>query len=231
MSVYVKSFEQDGVEITIMVHETEEGYNVTFIQTAKSQDNFKHPKLRNILVEDECIECCVRTICEKGYKNGIYSRENYYMLDNKCVVDNPDWETCYELRDLSPFQKPQRISDQMCDFLGLEHGSKLSRADLTIAVTKYIYSNGKEEGIKKMWADKMNPNGRDLRDPDDRSVILPDEALSEVLDYQGYVDRVKAGEVTWKRRYPNTEIVQGDISLTYPILQHLLAKHFRKHKK
>lgn len=60
------------------------------------------------------------------------------------------------------FTKPRPISNEMCDFLKLEHGTLQGRNVVTTAIHNYIVTN-------------------DLRDPDDRRIILPNAILKKLL--------------------------------------------------
>lgn len=68
----------------------------------------------------------------------------------------------------SGFAKPNKISNELCDFIGVPHGTEKSRTD----ITRYINSYVKEHNLNK---------------PTNRRVILPDEKLKAILN-------VKEGE-------------------------------------
>ena len=68
----------------------------------------------------------------------------------------------------SGFAKPNKISDELCDFIGVPRGTEKSRTD----ITRYINSYVKEHNLNK---------------PTNRRVILPDEKLKAILN-------VKEGE-------------------------------------
>lgn len=137
--------------------------------------------------------------------------------------------------------RPVPLSEELCDFLQVSHDTMLSRASVNRAITAYIFVNDKPfdpETMdptafveKKMWADKLNPHRHDLRDVHDKRVIRPDVKLSTLLGYEDYRKRVANGEVKWKRRDRETgecrDIVELYDTLTYAILQHLLAKHYK----
>lgn len=57
---------------------------------------------------------------------------------------------------------PVRLSDTMCDFMGLEHGSKESRVGITRKVNSYIKKHS-------------------LQDAEDKRVINPDATLSKLV--------------------------------------------------
>lgn len=61
-------------------------------------------------------------------------------------------------------------------------------------------------------------------------IIIPDQVISDLLDYTVYKDSVRRGEKTWLRQDPITrqmvQVVETNDTLTYAVAQHLLAKHF-----
>ena len=65
-------------------------------------------------------------------------------------------------RNPSGFAKPTKLSDELCDFLGVAHGSSMART----MVTKYI-----NEYIKK----------NNLQDENDKRHIIPDDKLKSIL--------------------------------------------------
>jgi chromatin remodeling complex protein RSC6 len=68
----------------------------------------------------------------------------------------------------SGFAKPNKISDELCDFIGVPHGTEKSRTDITRYINNYV----KEHNLNK---------------PSNRRIILPDEKLKAILN-------VKEGE-------------------------------------
>ena len=67
-------------------------------------------------------------------------------------------------KTLSGFAKPSKISDELCDFLKVAHGTEMSRTDVTRAINAYIRSNN-------------------LNDPVKKRQIIPDAVLSKLLNY------------------------------------------------
>ena len=65
----------------------------------------------------------------------------------------------------SGFAKPTIISDELCEFLGKDHGSEMARTEVTKELTKYI----------KQY---------NLQDEKDRRKILPDPKLKKLLYIQ-----------------------------------------------
>lgn len=66
-------------------------------------------------------------------------------------------------KEPSGFAKPSLLSDEMCDFLDLPHGSKLARTEVTKKLTVYIKQN-------------------QLQNPDNRKQILLDDKLKRLLN-------------------------------------------------
>ena len=62
----------------------------------------------------------------------------------------------------SGFAKPNKISDELCDFIGVPHGTEKSRTD----ITRYINAYVKEHNLNK---------------PTNRRIILPDNKLKNIL--------------------------------------------------
>ena len=62
------------------------------------------------------------------------------------------------------------------------------------------------------------------------TIIIPNQVVSDLLDYTAYKDSVRRGEKTWLRQDPMTrqdvQVVETNDRLTYAVVQHLLAKHF-----
>lgn len=62
----------------------------------------------------------------------------------------------------SGFAKPNKISNELCDFIGVPHGTEKSRTE----ITRYINAYVKEHNLNK---------------PTNRRIILPDEKLKKIL--------------------------------------------------
>jgi chromatin remodeling complex protein RSC6 len=65
-------------------------------------------------------------------------------------------------RQPSGFQLPVSLSNELCDFLGLDHDSKLPRTEVTKMLIKYISDN-------------------QLINPEKKTQIIPDEKLMTLL--------------------------------------------------
>jgi upstream activation factor subunit UAF30 len=65
-------------------------------------------------------------------------------------------------RGLSGFAVPTKLSNDLCDFLGIDHGSYMARTEVTKKVTQYIKENN-------------------LRNPEKKRFIIIDEKLAKLL--------------------------------------------------
>ena len=63
----------------------------------------------------------------------------------------------------SGFSKPTKISDALCDFFGIPHGTELARTEVTKRITAYVKANN-------------------LQDPSDKRKINPDAKLKGILE-------------------------------------------------
>ncbi len=63
----------------------------------------------------------------------------------------------------SGFAKPNKISDELCDFIGVPHGTEKSRTDITRFINSYV----KEHNLNK---------------PENKRFIIPDDKLKKILN-------------------------------------------------
>jgi len=144
---------------------------------------------------------------------------------------------------------PRPISAELAAFLGVPKSKKLGRAEINRAVTAYIQFDPEKKvdtstpakaaayKNKLAWVKKLNKGGkvRDLQDPDNHSIIHPDEDLADLLDYKQYKKDIKAGKIKFNRKDKKTgqvrPVKQTDPVLNYSVLQHLLAKHVLSEKE
>jgi len=63
----------------------------------------------------------------------------------------------------SGFAKPNKISNELCDFIGVPHGTEKSRTDITRAINSYVKEHN-------------------LNNPANRRVIIPDAKLKAILN-------------------------------------------------
>lgn len=65
-------------------------------------------------------------------------------------------------RSPSGFAKPTKISNEMCDFMKIPHGTEKSRTDVTRCINGYIKT-------------------KNLNNPTNKKIIIPDSALKKLL--------------------------------------------------
>lgn len=146
--------------------------------------------------------------------------------------------TTYTQPILNGFQLPIRISDELKSFLTqgfpkeTDFRRELTRVDVTRALCTYCYLSQTEQRPDILaWA-HLNPTFRDLRNPDHKQFIIPDEALNKLLRYDEYVHRVHQNEIVVSRKNKDTgakeDVIITDPSLTYAILQKLISCHILK---
>ncbi len=104
-------------------------------------------------------------------------------------------------RNPSGFAQSSRIRDELCDFLGLDHGSSIARTDVTRRVIEYIKANNLEKS-------------------GNRRNIEPDEALEKIV---GGPDERRRTMEQQKLTRPNAVVTD---ELSYFNLQVHLNKHF-----
>lgn len=81
----------------------------------------------NLVVLDEFLA--------KLLNSKIGEKISYYEIQQRLVLENS------VENNLSPFTLPITMSDELCNFLQLENGSKLSRLDITKHIFAYIRKN------------------------------------------------------------------------------------------
>lgn len=136
-----------------------------------------------------------------------------------------------KISQVSFFQK-LNISPQLAAFLKLENGERVTRVDINTAITMYINVSDRKNVSpeKRKWLERMNPDSvnRCLQS-EIKSIIIPDEALSNLLNYPAYQQRVKDGKQLWRRRNQMTgefeSVVETNDKLSYFIIPYLLAPH------
>lgn len=81
----------------------------------------------------------------------------------KKVVDKIQKKRENARKSPSGFAKPNKISDELCDFIGVPHGTEKSRTEITRYINNYV----KEHNLNK---------------PTNRRIILPDDKLKAILN-------------------------------------------------
>jgi len=117
------------------------------------------------------------------YKNLITLKKDYLRIVNQSKK-NHEKDALRKNKMQSGFTKPRPISNELCDFFNIEKGSLMGRNVVTSEINNYIVDNN-------------------LRDPNDRRIILPNNQLKKLLD-----------------------IENEDIILSYFNIQTYLKQHF-----
>jgi chromatin remodeling complex protein RSC6 len=130
----------------------------------------------------------------------------------------------------SGFLIKYRITDELAKFLGIDPKTKpsLSRSEVQSALCAYINLNSDEARETSLKWSHLNKNHRDLRDPNNKKIIVPDAALSKLLNYEGFKAQVLKGEIKKKNRKTGNEVVLTEPNLEYCYLMKLIQRHFVK---
>jgi len=140
---------------------------------------------------------------------------------------------------VSGFMIKYPINAKGAEFLQVEKGTPFSRNEITNAICVYSHLKPGEKRPGMLKWEYLNPGGkRDLQKDGKKMVIEPDDVLKELLQYEDYQKRVKAGEVVKKTttKGPNgikktVEEAQTDDALFYWVAQKLIGQLFDKPKK
>lgn len=133
---------------------------------------------------------------------------------------------------VSGFSLGCAISDELADFLKVPRGTLLSRTEITNALCAYVNIKPDETREKVLKWKHINPKGHDLRDPKNRTRIIPDPRLSKLLKYDDYRKHVKEGVIETYKLNKQTKqkehLVQTDDRLMYCTMQLLIQPHISK---
>ena len=87
-------------------------------------------------------------------------------------------------KKLNGFNKPIKVSNTLCDFMGISHGAEVSRTDVTPKISAYI-------------------NEKELKNPEKKTDIILDAKLSKLLGIkQGDAIRFPQIQTYLKPHYP-----------------------------
>ena len=117
---------------------------------------------------------------QENFLQGIVEKVNAFVtmgkeLQGQLKVLSKEWDKQQKIIDKvqkkrqnaknspSGFAKPNKISDELCDFIGEQRGTEKSRTDITRFINSYI----KEHNLNK---------------PENKRFILPDEKLRKILN-------------------------------------------------
>lgn len=143
-------------------------------------------------------------------------------------------------RRLTPAQKARKsgfsvkckVSDELAEFMQIPPGSTPTRLEVTNAIYTYINLKEDEKRPQMLKWQHLNPDRRNLQNPENKMAILPDEKLSKLLRYDEYCQNVADGKVTKKvlnkQTYEKDEVVMTDNSLFYWVIQRLIQHHITK---
>jgi len=81
----------------------------------------------------------------------------------KKIIDKVQKKREKAKKSPSGFAKPCKISNDLCDFIGVEHGAEMSRTDITRHINSYV----KE---------------KNLNNPENRREFFPDQKLKTILN-------------------------------------------------
>lgn len=85
------------------------------------------------------------------------------MVKNKKILKKEKARKDKARESPSGFAKPTKISDEMCDFMKIPHGSERSRTDVTRSINQYIKTNN-------------------LNNPTNKRYVIPDGTLKKLLN-------------------------------------------------
>jgi len=132
---------------------------------------------------------------------------------------------------VSGFVLQCQISPELADFLQVSHTTTLCRKDVTNAICVYSHLNPIEAREHMLRWEYLNRGGkRNLQNPKERMAIIPDSALSKLLQYNQYKKDVKGGLVTKNVRDKKTRVTSvmtiTEPTLYYWVIQKLLSRHY-----
>ena len=126
-----------------------------------------------------------------------------------------------------------QISEELADFLQVPHGTRLSRIEATRGICAYAHWKDDEKREDMLRWKHLNPNGkRNLQNPQDKKVVIPDKLLVKLLRYNEYKKDVKTGKVYKKvkdKESGKENLVQMTSDLLYYwVIQKLISHCFLK---
>jgi SWIB-domain-containing proteins implicated in chromatin remodeling len=117
-------------------------------------------------------------------------------------------ETKEEKKEYSGFNRPYTLSPEMYEFTGWNPNNKYSRTEVTRFMFQYIKDHN-------------------LQDPKDRSNIVPDLKLQNLLKYDP--KNIPVGDVmVYEKNERVKKVVKGPLVLNYFRLQKYLQPHYVK---
>lgn len=192
------------------------------ITLIESEIDKKKREMKNEGNNTRCLSSILRRVVE--LKKQVPRVIKY---ERKLAIMSPD------AKRNAHFLKPLTISNDLAAFLKVEYTTKLRRSDIITALCVYCHYDPAEtrENVKK-W-EYLNPGGvRDLRDPNKKDVIIPDELLNDLLKYDQYTLDVKDGKIsqfiTDKETGLKTQTPVTSPELRFFTISKLVSKHITK---
>lgn len=102
----------------------------------KTKEILEHIQEFNLQDENNINMVILDETLAKLLNSKVDEKISYYEIQQRLVLENRDDDTNH-----SPFTIPATMSDELCDFLNMESGSKLSRLDITKHIFAYIRKN------------------------------------------------------------------------------------------
>ena len=96
-------------------------------------------------------------------------------------------------RKPSGITKPALISDELADFLGVPHGTELSRPDVSKRIGCYIKEHN-------------------LQNPENKRIIFPDEAFGKLLRYDSSIEGIEKLSYFNMQKYLKIHYPKAEVS-------------------
>ena len=134
----------------------------------------------------ESMECELSLIKDKFDSVKSLLKNHKKMLVKLKEKQNKNDSKSKKKRKPCGFARPTKVSDDMCDFLGKEHGSLVSRTDVTKSLIQYIKDHQLQHKVHKR-------------------LIVPDEKLAHIFG-----DEAKNKDLTWftMQKYVNHHFIK-----------------------
>ena len=110
----------------------------------------------------------------------------------------------------------------------IDQNSSISREDAQCALSVYINIKPDEQREKSLKWKYLNPQNRDIRDPSNKRIIIPDSKLSKLLGYEEYKDKVQNGEIYINSKKLGQKVLVEDDKMEYYVMISLMQKLFLK---
>lgn len=169
---------------------------------------------------------------EKGIRTLQSTRKKVVELRSQIpkVIKNRRKRKTTNANKVSGFVMKCKISEELANFMQLPKDELVTRSDITNAICAYIHLSPDEKRENVLRWKHLNPEGkRNLQNPENKTLIIPDQKLRTLLNYDKYVDDVQNGRVTKKVLNKETqlkeEVIIKNPSLRYWVIQKLVQPH------